>query len=146
MQKPISTKEHGMLDLLTVGTLTTLPRVFRWEDRVTGLLTGAAAGMLGYSLLTRYQMGVIKLLPMKVHLALDGVSGTMLLGAPLLLQRKRPGVIATLLGLGAFEIAAALLTKTRPPLMVQMEPVLPEAVPEPVSDAINHRLAGLRGR
>ena len=146
MNKPISTKEHGVLDLLTVGTLTTVPRVFGWEDRVTGLLTGASAGMLGYSLLTRYQMGLIKLIPMPAHLALDGVSGTMLLGAPLLLRRKRPAVVAALLGLGAFEIAAALLTKTRPPLMTQMEPVLPEGVPDQLSDAINQRLAVLRGR
>jgi hypothetical protein len=146
MARPISTKEHGILDLLTVGTLTAVPRIFRWEDRVTSLLTGAAGGMLGYSLLTRYQMGLIKLLPMKAHLILDGMSSGLLLGAPFLLRKKSPGVIATLVGLGAMEITVALLTKTRPPLMVQMEPTLPQVLPEQLGENIQHRLAALRSR
>ncbi|MBF6590785.1 MAG: hypothetical protein IVW57_09690 [Ktedonobacterales bacterium] len=146
MNRPLSTKEHGILDYATVGTLTVLPRLFGWEDRATRLLTGAAAGMLGYSLLTRYEMGVVKLLPMKAHLALDGASGALLCASPLLLRKKRLGIVATLIALGVSEIAAALLTKTRPPMMVQMQPVLPEAVPDQVSEAIQHRLATLRGR
>jgi hypothetical protein len=146
MSKLLSTQEHGIIDFTAVGTLIAVPRIFRWEADLTRLVTGAAASMLGYSLLTRYQMGVIKLLPMKAHLVLDGISGGMLMGLSFLLGRRRPGVIGTLAGIGAAEIAVALLTKTKPPLMVQMEPVLPNAVPERVSEAINQRLAALRGR
>ena len=115
MARPISTKEHGILDLLTVGTLTAVPRIFRWEDRVTSLLTGAAGGMLGYSLLTRYQMGLIKLLPMKAHLSVDAAESSVLLSARKLLGNGDRGAARILAVMGTAASAVAALTKTRSP-------------------------------
>ncbi len=114
MQKPISTRTHGMLDLLTAGALVALPRALGWSDRVTRVLTGAAAGTLGYSLLTRYEWGVIKAVPMRAHLALDAMSGALLCGAPVIFPDEDEGVTGTLAGIGLFEIAASLLTEPEP--------------------------------
>ena len=69
--KLLSTRTHGVVDYLTAGTLLALPRAMGWGDRVTNLLTGAALGTVAYSLLTRYELGAVKVLPMKAHLALD---------------------------------------------------------------------------
>jgi hypothetical protein len=67
--KPISTRTHGIVDYLSVATLYGLPRLLRWNAEVARLLTGVAAGTLGYSLLTRYELGLVKVLPMPSTLA-----------------------------------------------------------------------------
>lgn len=127
MNKPISTKVHGVLDYLTAPTLFTLPRVMGWGKKTTTLLTGAALGLLGYSVLTRYELGLIRVLPMPGHLALDMASGGMLLAAPftLLDKHERSGpVTAALVGFGVFEVAASLLTQTQPASDESLQDVL----------------------
>jgi len=114
MRKPLSTKVHGALDYMTAGFLVALPRAMGWSKTVTHLLDSAAAAATGYSLLTRYELGAAKVLPMKAHLTLDALSGGTLLGAAVMLEDEDPEVRATLAGLGLFEIAAALLTRTEP--------------------------------
>lgn len=112
--KLISTRTHGVLDYLTAGALFALPRALGWSDRVTGLLTGAAVGTVGYSLLTRYELGVVKVLPMRAHLVLDALSGAALCAAPLLLPDEDDEVKQALVGLGLFELAASALTRPEP--------------------------------
>ncbi len=112
--KLISTRVHGMLDYGTVGMLLLLPRVLRWRRTVRQLVTGAALGTLAYSAVTRYEWGLIKVLPMKAHLALDGVNGLLFSLAPILLQEEDLDVAGGLVGIGLFEISAALLTDDRP--------------------------------
>lgn len=114
MRKLISTRTHGVLDLVTAATLVTLPRALGWGDRVTSMLTALGVGTLGYSLLTNYEFGLRKILPMRVHLALDAASGASLCAAPWIFPDEAPEVIATLVGLGLFEIAAAMLTEPEP--------------------------------
>ena len=119
MAKPIPTKLHGAIDYLAVGTLLALPRALGWPAPLTNLLTGSAATTLGSSLLTRYELGLFKVLPMPGHLALDGLVAALHGAAPFLLldddQRGRKNLLPVLLGLVAFETAATLLTRTRPP-------------------------------
>lgn len=148
MAKPLSTQDHCVLDYLTIGALATASRVLPWEGRGRAILVAAAGTLLGYSLITRYEYSLVKILPMKTHLALDVASGALLGLSSALLRRRTPGVVATLIGLGAYEITAALLTKTRPPLMLQLEPAisLPRTVPQPINDAIQQRLAALQSR
>ena len=112
--KPISTKVHGVLDYLSVGTLAALPRLMGWDPAVRRLLTGAALGTLAYSLITRYELGVLRVLPMKAHLALDGASGLALAASPLLLKDEERSTAGALVGIGLFELGASLLTRTRP--------------------------------
>lgn len=114
----VPTKTHSVLDYLSVGILVLAPRALRWGPRATRVVTSAAAGTLAYSLLTRYELGLKKLLPMPAHLALDATSGALLCASPAFLPEEDGAVAVALVGLGAFEIAAALLTKTRPPARV----------------------------
>ena len=130
MDKPISTKMHGVLDYFTAPTLLVLPRTLGWDNKVTNLLTGAGLGMLGYSMMTRYELGIFKVLPMKWHLRLDMISGMGLAVSPfvLLKNKERTGAITgALIGFDAFEIAASLLTKTRPPLRFSIPTLLRQA-------------------
>ena len=119
MFRPISTMMHGILDYVTAPTLIGLPRVLGWDQKVTLVLNGAGVGALVYSVLTRYELGLVKVLPMKVHLALDMASGGMLALSPLILLNRRErhvATTATLVGLGLYEIAAGLLTQTQSPI------------------------------
>jgi hypothetical protein len=110
--KLFSKQTHGILDYLSVGTLLALPRVFHWNENVTRLLTTAAFGTLGYSLLTRYRYGAVKVLPMKAHLGLDFMSGVMLCAAPLVFTRDTDKQInSVLVGFGLFETVVAMTTE-----------------------------------
>lgn len=111
MQKPIPTRVHGILDYLTAGTLLALPRMLDWSGPVTTLLSVMAVAVVLYSLVTRYELSVAKLLPMKGHLALDGLSGLGLIAAAFLLPSNGNGEFVGLIALGLFELAAALLTQ-----------------------------------
>src|SRR5687768_6816136 len=71
----ISTEAHGMLDYMTVGTMLLLPRMLGWNRNLTRLMTGAAAITFIYSMMTRYEFGMIKMLPMRTHLIMDGLNG-----------------------------------------------------------------------
>ncbi len=108
--KLFSTKTHGVLDYTSVVALLALPRTMGWSKPVTNILTASALGTLVYSLLTRYELGARKVLPVKTHLGLDALSGLLLAIAPFVFLREKQNVNTTLLGIGLFEISAALLT------------------------------------
>jgi hypothetical protein len=108
--KLFSTKTHGVLDYTSVVALLALPRTMGWSKNVTNVLTASALGTLVYSLLTRYELGALKVLPVKTHLGLDALSGLLLAIAPFVFLREKQNVNKTLLGIGLFEISAALLT------------------------------------
>lgn len=110
----ISTRTHGVIDYLSVPVLLAAPRAVGWSPAVRRFLTGAAAGTLAYSLLTRYELGARPLLPMPAHLALDGLNGAATMAAPWLLGERGRATTLALLGLGAFEVLVALTTETRP--------------------------------
>lgn len=112
--KPISTRTHGYLDLMTAGALLTVPRILKWDAGLTRALFRTAMGMLGYSMTTRYEFGLVKVLPMRGHLALDVLSGAGLCGMPLMFPDVDPKIRAGLVGIGLFEIAAALTTRIEP--------------------------------
>lgn len=118
--KLFSTKTHGVLDYLTVGQLLMLPRMLGWSKGVTQWMTGMALGTLVYSLVTRYELGPFKLLPMKGHLALDAMNGALFCAAPLIFPDEDTTVKATLVGIGAFEIMASLTTETQPSYSEQL--------------------------
>ena len=112
----IPTRVHGAVDYATSGALLAAPELFRLKDvRASALaprMAGAAAG--AYSALTDYELGAVKALPMKAHLALDAAGGTLLAASPWVLGYRRHGVRHwlphTLVGLG--EVAVALTSKT----------------------------------
>ena len=111
MQK-MPTHVHGVVDYVVGATLTVLPRALGWSGAPARLLEGAGIGAIAYSAMTNYELGVVKVLPMKAHLALDALSGGMLIGAAVMLDDEDDDVRATLAGIGLFEIAAALTSQT----------------------------------
>ena len=113
MRKPISTKAHGFIDYMTAGLLVTLPRALGWSRQVTHLLDAAACTTVAYSVLTRYELGIVKALPMKAHLAVDAVQGGAMIGAAAFLEDEDPEVRATLAAIGTFELGVTLLTRTQ---------------------------------
>ena len=113
----IPTQIHGLLDYATGGTLLSAPRLLGLDAvpasaRVLRLAGGGAAL---YSMLTDYELGVVKLLPMPVHLALDAASGAFLASSPWLLgfAKKGPRYWLPHVLVGATEMLVAATTKTR---------------------------------
>ena len=115
MQKPISPRVHGILDYMTAGLMVTLPRVMGWSKSATALMDASAAAATVYSLMTRYELGVVKVLPLKAHLAMDAVSGASLIGAAAMMEDEDLEVRCTMASIGAWEIGASLLTRTTGP-------------------------------
>jgi hypothetical protein len=114
MYKPISTQFHGVLDYLTIGTFLTLPRVMGWSKGLTDGMTMLALGKLGYTLMTRHELGLVKKLPMQAHLAMDAAGGAVLCAMPKLLgDEDDVGACAACCALGIFDIVAAPMTETR---------------------------------
>ena len=71
----IPTKVHGSLDYLASGVNLAFPRLLGlhdapWAARVPHIDGAAGAG---YSLITAYEFGALKVLPMPAHLAFDAV-------------------------------------------------------------------------
>lgn len=140
--KLFSTKTHGVLDYLTVGQLLMLPRMLGFSAEVTGFMRTMAFGTLGYSLMTRYELGPLKLLPMKGHLTLDAMSGALFCAAPLFFPDEDSTVKATLVGLGLFEIMAALTTQTQTSTDEQFSPELVRYTVEDTADRLFVREVG----
>lgn len=113
MYRPISTKAHGVLDYLTIGTFITLPRVMGWSRGLTQGMTLLGLAKLGYTLMTRHELGLVKKLPMQAHLALDAAGGAALCAMPMLLGDEDDCAAQEVCcSLGLFDILAAPLTQT----------------------------------
>jgi hypothetical protein len=110
----ISTRTHGILDYLTAGAALLVPRLLGCNRKFTDAMTMLAVGKLGYSMMTRHELGLVKLIPMKVHLAMDTIGGATMAALPLLTDEDDPTAAAFAVGMGIFDIAAAPLTQTHP--------------------------------
>ena len=114
MKKIINTKTHGIIDYATAGALMALPRIFRMDPFVTKLLTGSAIMTALYSMFTKYEMGIFKVLPMKAHLGLDAAQSAAMATAPLAFARGNKSVLPLLLGISLMEGAVTLFSQNRP--------------------------------
>jgi len=111
----IPTRVHGILDYLVGAFLIAAPWVFgfSWQPVATWTMVILGAGALFYSVVTDYELGLFRILPMKWHLMLDMGSGLFLAASPWLLgfseQVALPHVV-----LGLLEIGAAAMTSRHP--------------------------------
>ena len=110
----VSTRLHGAVDYLWGLALLLAPRLFRLRPGSAEARTAqvAGAGAIAYAALTDYELGLVPVLSMRQHLALDIAGGAALAAAPALLGfagRRTPHV-----AFGLFAIGAGLLTRTRP--------------------------------
>lgn len=114
--KFIDTKTHGFLDYIVGLFLVAAPWVFNLDpsaaEGMIFIILGAAA--LVYSLVTNYELGLIRVLPMKMHLTLDVLSGILLAASPWLFGFADRVYLPHLI-LGVFEIGAGMMTRTETP-------------------------------
>ena len=80
----IPTRVHGMIDYAVGALLTAAPWLLGFSDHrvatVVTVLFGVAA--LGYAVVTDYELGLYRVLPMRVHLLIDVFWALALLGSP----------------------------------------------------------------
>ncbi len=111
----IPTRVHGVLDYLVGIVLIAAPFILGFSDNRPATMVPVVLGIsaLIYSLLTNYELGVIKVIPMSGHLILDFFSGVFLAASPWLLgfadRIAWPHVV-----FGLLEIGAALMTVRTP--------------------------------
>ena len=114
----IPTALHGAIDYLTGGALLAAPRLLGLKDepRAALVLRAAGGGAIAYSLITDYELGLLRLLPMPAHLALDAASGVFVAASPWLLGFAGKGTRYWLPHalVGATEVLAATTTRTEP--------------------------------
>ena len=109
----VSPKAHGLLDYATAGAMIALPRMMQASNQTTNLMTGAGAAIIGMSLLTRYPLGIVRVLPMQAHLAADAALDAILFREAGKMDRE-PQVRNAIMGMAIAGSLATLLTSPRP--------------------------------
>lgn len=111
----IPTRVHGILDYLVGLALIAAPWLFGFADNETARWVTIAIGATAilYSLLTDYELGIVRAIPMSAHLGLDFMSGALLAVSPWLFGFSEEVWIPHVI-VGAFEIIAVLSTETEP--------------------------------
>lgn len=112
--KIIDTKTHGYLDYIMGVFLILAPSLFSLDMHAiqSTVFYASGAGVIIYSLLTDYEVGLIKIIPMKIHLILDILSGILLTASPWIFGFQEI-IYGPHLALGIIEICAALLTTSK---------------------------------
>ena len=111
----INTHTHGILDYIVGIILAASPWLlgFARGGVETTVPVVLGLGALAYSLMTRYELGLFKVLPMRAHLTLDFFSGALLAVSPWLFGFSE-FVFWPHLIFGIIEMGAALMTQTQP--------------------------------
>ena len=112
--RPIDATLHGVTDH-TVGAflLTAFPRLAGIEGtRSARQVRTAAAIHAGYSTVTNYPLGAVKLLPFKAHLVLDALGAVALAATPFVTgqYKKKRSQWVPHVGLCAFELMSLVMT------------------------------------
>lgn len=114
--KPIPTRIHEIVDYLTAITLMVLPFLLGFTTDFAGsMMMAMGVFVFGYSLFTGYELGVARIVPMKLHLLLDFLSGVAFILAPFFFfYDQTPIKTIVFVVVGVFELAMSLLTQTEP--------------------------------
>ncbi len=111
----MTTRMHGMADYLVGIILILAPYLLGFADGSAAQWVPQILGVLAIlsALMTDYELGAMRVIPMPVHLGLDFVSGLFLLASPWIFgfadRIAWPHVL-----FGLIEIGASLTTQTRP--------------------------------
>lgn len=117
--KFLPTSVHGVLDYLVGVALILAPTIFGFSD-----VGGAAvlipqvlgAALIVYSLLTNYEWGVYKVLPMSYHLVVDFLAAAFLAASPWLFGFRDEEANAWLphVVVGVVVVLVVLVSQTKP--------------------------------
>jgi hypothetical protein len=112
--RPIDATLHGVTDYTAGATLTTVfPKLVGIEGtRSARQVRIAGAIHAGYSTITDYPLGIVKLLPFQAHLAIDAVGAIALAVTPFVTGQWKQGRKhwMTHVGLCLFELASLAMT------------------------------------
>ncbi len=109
--KVISLKNHGLLDYITVIAFAAIPTVFGLGG-VPMILSYALAGIhLLMTLLTAFPMGMLKIIPVRLHKGVETIVGPVLVVAPWVLGfSENVTARSVYIAMGLIIIAVGLLT------------------------------------
>jgi hypothetical protein len=112
--RPVDSTLHGVVDY-SAGTflLTVFPRLAGIEgSRSARQVRTSAAIHAGYSTLTKYPLGIVKVIPFQAHLALDAIGALALAATPFVTGQFKRGRRQWLphVGLSLFEFASLAMT------------------------------------
>ena len=113
MNRPISTRAHALIDYAWASTAGTLPGMMNGAAETSRLVRNAGAAAGFNSTVTNYEGGVLRLMPMKGHLAFDFILGSALILSPLFLPESERRFAAVPVALGLVTLVTSLLTQTR---------------------------------
>jgi hypothetical protein len=85
MAKPISPTLHGIIDYLTVPLLFAAGPLFHFAGQAAGITSTLAGVVLIYSLFTAYPPGLVKMITLPQHRAIDIVFAAAMLVSPFVL-------------------------------------------------------------
>ncbi|QDV33322.1 SPW repeat domain-containing protein [Tautonia plasticadhaerens] len=114
----IPTRIHGVIDYLMGVVLIAAPWVlgFAAGGAETWVPVIIGAGAIVYAMLTNFELGVVGLISMPAHLAIDAVAGVFLAVSPWLFGFAEyvwiPHVVVGLLALGAAAMTQTVPTRT----------------------------------
>jgi hypothetical protein len=112
----IPTGIHGVLDYLASGINLLFPRILDLHDAPPAALIPRINGVAGagYGLITDYELGALKVVPMPAHLALDAAKGVFMASSPWLFGFAKNGTRYWLphVLMGTADVLAALTSKT----------------------------------
>ena len=114
MEKPISRKMHGGADYVYAALTAILPEAagFEEEEKAKLLSRIISGGTLAYTLFTRAEWGLFKLIPFKTHLRTDFTAGIFTLAAPWIFKfSKNKKARNAFLAIGLTSVIASLLTE-----------------------------------
>ena len=108
----IPTALHGLADYVVGLIVAGLPFYFGWTgaSRVTFVTLGVL--VICYSLLTDYELGLVRVLRIRFHLLLDALFGLAMLAIPMLLHLPNDSRIPVYV-IGVLSLLLSLTTKIR---------------------------------
>jgi SPW repeat len=113
----IPTGVHGLLDYLAGGVNLAFPRLLGLDDAPWAATVPRLDGVAGvaYSLITDYELGLLRALPVPAHLAFDAAKGLFMAFSPWVFGFARNGTRYWLphVLMGTADVVAAVTTRTR---------------------------------
>jgi hypothetical protein len=114
--RPIDSTLHGVTDYSVGATLLTVfPKLAGMEGTDSARQVRIAAGVhAGYSTITDYPLGIVKVLPYKAHLAIDALGAIALAATPFVTGQWKKGRKHWVpqVALCAFELGSLAITDT----------------------------------
>ncbi|MGY1763280.1 alpha/beta fold hydrolase [Geodermatophilus sp. SYSU D00779] len=107
-RRPLPARAHAALDLLSTAALLTVPRTRRWGPRTRALLAAFGVAGLADTLLTDHPAGLLRQVPLPVHLNLEASGGLQLLTVAATWLRGEPAAGRwAVAGQGVYELLRA---------------------------------------